>query len=519
MVKKVVKRKSTAQRTISGKATEAGNLTDDVAAQRRQELADNFPQLNPEDFASDEVYREALLKQYQAMRQEEYRYVCLNEGIKAYDVSLSICSRTGNSKIMNREAWSGCKNVIKKYPDLREAVADSCYARIPQYVTNTLSGGSANCCAVSSKALESKISAEMGFDGDDNFVKPYHTYPDAGCHRFANGFMSDPALEGYTEHGDLWSLVSEGKVGPGSTIATPSRTASGYHAKTVIAVNYDENGNLKNYVLQGNNRNNLEVVTSRLIYSNVYAGDMNRWMTNKLKDETNQKAQLSIDDLAKEVEQQRQQLSDRIDALEKTENHLFTSKGSQQKVIDYADTYVKSSHVPGAIMRIDAQNAEQEQDRIEKRLLMFNSASATNAPRESSAVEPEKMSVPDKAADRNTDRSAVKLGNDISEKDKAKMRSMLTNLNRINGKKTIDVEESIAALSNQFGPDASKVLTKIMMAPGQIAKQLNLVDKNGKPITSSREVLMQLCQSQNEEQNQQVLALVSAQKRSRGNMA
>ncbi len=510
MSKKVVKKRKTVQKTTPVQANEAKNLTDDVADRRRRELDDNFPQLNPNEFASEEAYRKALLEQYQAMRQQEYQYVCLNEGLKAYDVSVSICNRTGNSRAMNKATWDGCKNIMKKYPDMKEAVADSCYARIPEHVTNTLSGANANCCAVSSKALESKISAEMGFDGNDNFVQPYQQASNAGHHRMANGFMKDPALKGYTEHGDLWTMVSEGKVGPGATIAIPSRTASGYHAKTVIAVNYDENGNLKNYVLQANNRTSLEVVSSRVIYSNVYAGDMNRWMGGQLNREMEQNKELSTAELEQMVSQERSKLGERVDDLEKTENHLFATKGNQKQVLKYADSYIKNANVPSAtpaIMLADAENAATEAQRQEARVFghtFFNSTVATHTNRETT-TSANSVEVPTEGR--------VTRNDSISDKDLGKMRSMLNNLNKSSKKSQFDIESTIAALTELYGADASKVLTKIMMAPAHFAQNLDLRNENGKPVKSSREVLEQLCKPQTEEVNQQILAIAAAKKR------
>ena len=512
MVKRVIKRRNSPTKSV-----EAGHLTDDVAARRKQEIKDNFPPLNPGDYADDKEFREALLEQYRAMRQQEYQYVCLNEGLKAYDVSVSICSRTGNSKAMNRATWNGCKDIMKRYPDIREAVADSCYARIPEHVTNTLSGSSASCCAVSSKALESKISAEMGFDGNDNFVQPYNRYPEAKHYRMANGFMDDPALKGYTERGDLWSLISSGKVGPGATVAIPSNTTSGYHAKTVIAVNYDENGNLKNYVLQANNNTSIEVVSSRIPYSNVRAGDMNRWMSKQMNNELEQYRELSTTDLARMVSQEREKLGERVDNLEKTENHLFTVQGREKKVAQYADSYVKNAGVPSAtpaVMRADAENAEEEASRQEKRFAMFYATAATNEQRESSAVQTEQ---PAPQVEIPNEKKVIR-NDEISDKDKARMASMLTNLNKVSKKNPVDIEATIGRLTELYGTDASKVLTKIMMSPSQFSQHLDLRNENGKRITSSRDVLEQMCKIDNEEQNQQILAIAVSQKRGRGGM-
>ena len=579
------KQKRPVQKT-ENPATKAAGITDEVAQKRKRQAADNFPRLERSQFPSEQAYREALLQQYHAMRQQEYQYVCLNEGIKAYDVSLTICNRTGNSKAMNTAAWNGCQNIMKTYPDMREEVSDSCYVRIPTVVTNSLNDGhSYNCCGVSSKALESKISAEMGFDGKNNFVQPYHQQPAAACHRAADGFKNDPnCAKYYIPNGNLWKLISDGKVGPGATIAIPSgRTESNYHAKTVVAVNYDENGKLKSYVLQGNNQTSFEVVSSSEKYKHVGVADMNRWMNDKLNNEMQQQRSLSTDEMARMVERERQQLNNRIDDLEQSENHLFQNQGRQRQVGKYAEHYIKNANVPDAtpeVMKIDAKNAADKQRQEEEQLrrtaaqtrtsgnskqkpatttqnntqtsVQRTSTSApaktqtsiqrTSAPaqaktqtsiRRTSAPAPTKTQTsiqrtsapaptktqtsaqrtsapaPTKtqtSAQRTSASAPTKTGN-ASEKDKARMRSMLKNLNKANGKsRQVDIDATIEALTAQYGENASKVLTKAMMAP----TSMKIRDKDGKVLTTSRQVIQRLCEIEDEQQKSNVVTMATA---------
>ncbi len=505
---------------VSPKSTiyDATQLTDDVAAKRRKQIAKSFPQLKREQFASEEAYRTALLEQYRTMRQQEYQYICLSEGIKAYDVTLSICARTGDARAMNRACWNGCKDILQNYPELYDAVTDSCYVRIPTAVTNSLAGDKQSCCAVASKALESKISAEMGFDGDANFVRAYHKGDmQAAYHRAANGFANDPASKGYVVRGNLWKLIEEGKVGPGATVAIRNGiTDSGYHAKTVIAVNYDDKGRIKNYVLQANNASKLEVVTHQGKYTNVIVGDMNRWMNEKLEYETQQKRELSTEELSKMLEEERAKLNERIDDLERTESHLFNTKGTYPDVARYADAYIMNAGVPEAtpaIIRVDTQNAQKKAEAQAQQVQQKQQKQKT-ATGQQRASQPAKQAAPQSEPTKESKKAAPTNGN---SKDEQRMRDMLNRLNRINGAgKQVDVEETIKSLQERFGENASKILAKAMMSSKVFAAK-GLKNDKGKPVSSTREVLQQLCKMDDEKQKQEMLQikLPSARKRSR----
>ncbi len=117
--------------------------------------------------------------------------------------------------------------------------------------------------------------------------------------------------------------------------------------------------------------------------------------------------------------------------------------------------------------------------------------------------------VPAKDKPRQTDNS----GN-VSDKDKARMRSMLNNLNKANGKsRQLDVEATIETLSAQYGENASKVLAKVMMAPTTMAKKLDLRDNNGKLLSSSRQIIQRLCEIDDEQQKSNVVAMATTRNR------
>ena len=80
-------------------AQNALELTDAVASKRQQDFDNRFPMLDQAQYASEDEYRQALIGQYQSMRQEQYKNACITAGINAYDTSLQ-CG--GN---MNTVLW------------------------------------------------------------------------------------------------------------------------------------------------------------------------------------------------------------------------------------------------------------------------------------------------------------------------------------------------------------------------------------------------------------------------------
>ncbi len=109
----------------------------------------------------------------------------------------------------------------------------------------------------------------------------------------------------------------------------------------------------------------------------------------------------------------------------------------------------------------------------------------------------------------------ARTGN-ATDKDVARMRSMLNNLNRANGKNSkIDVDKTIEALTAQYGSEASKIMTKVMMSPTAVAKNMDLRDKNGKLLTSSRQIIQRLSQPETTQERDNALAMVAARRRGR----
>ena len=59
-----------------------------MAQCRQQEIERDFPQLMPENYASEEEYRQALLTSYEGLRSEEYKLIVQNECTKIYNLAM-----------------------------------------------------------------------------------------------------------------------------------------------------------------------------------------------------------------------------------------------------------------------------------------------------------------------------------------------------------------------------------------------------------------------------------------------
>ena len=544
------------------KAKEARDLTDDVAARRKQELADNFPPLKREDFASPEEYRDALLAQYRQLRQQEYEDICLSEAVIGFDA----CVRNGNSNV---DIWK-CRGELadsSACQKVKEILPKGCQNYGEHRTTIRDKNGNIKvkhgeyCCAAYACGYEAAVCEKMGIEG---LIKV--DVANTGAANLAP-FSKDQKISGKNKN-DLWKLIEEGKIGPGDQIShySTGNTSSGKHAELIVAVNYDENGKLKSYVVHGNNASKLQVIDANTQFPPIVTkkvngktvklqsftvGRMNTWMGEQLDREaeglyydTKGLSPEEIKKLEKELEDkvaaQRAKVGAEIDGLEQAERHLFglraviVGNSAKKKIDNYADNYIKNADVPSAtpaVMHTDAQNATDESARREEQLrnegaskekdtrstrrtAMFHRSTSADNTRSSSAVKAEQpLEVP---AEKRIVRSDV-----ISERDKKKMKSMMTNLNKgIKKDDKFDIDGTIDKLVELYGADAAKVLTKIMMAPAHFTKNMDLKDENGKPIKlSSRAVLEQLCKIDNEKQNQQVLAIAVTKKRGRGDMA
>ena len=359
---------------MSNIVTDAKDLTDDVAQKRHQDLDGKFPQLDQAQFASEDEYRQALINQYSQMRQEQYKNTCLSAGINAYDTALQ-CG--GN---MNTVLWDCGK--FKNYDTI---INDSIYSYAPNVLppsTQNFSRHKAQkdngtfkygeyCCAASACTVEAGICDKMELSG---LIK--QDARNTGAANLAP-FDKDHKLSGLGGKA-LWRQIEEGKVGPGDQISREStgNSVSGRHAEVIVAVNRDENGKLLSYVVQGNNSANLHVINTPSSYpvktvkdksgkkrvepAMYTIGCMNKWVNEQLTQEAQNLQSKTTEELQSTVAEQKEKTHQSITELEKNEQHMFATQGTNKKVQQYANWYVRNADIPdatGAVMKADQINA------------------------------------------------------------------------------------------------------------------------------------------------------------------
>ena len=322
-----------------GNYTTVYQATVDQVARDRHIIADNsFPKLKREDFASDDAYREALVAQYQAIREQEYAYVVQNESMKAFNEAYGN-NQKQNTRCENQQSWDG-------YPKTK---VDSCFNRT-QHIAQTSDGYVPGnwCCAISATSMTAQISGKMGYDGKDNLIQPKsrlfdgkHVGPknNPGAAQFLNQLDSIPPeyripnktekLNGQT----LNQAIKQGlvKVGDAFSIKTGegTQTSTGCHAMVLTDIQYAADGKtIVSYTLQGNNPPTLKQVDANAPDSYgkkklVCVTKTNQW----LKDQDAQKIKgMSTEKLQEEIAAARQRVSATIDEMQTMEAEYAKNK-------------------------------------------------------------------------------------------------------------------------------------------------------------------------------------------------
>ena len=318
--------------------------TVDQVAKDRHTVADaSFPELKEQDFASEEEYKKALQKQYQAIREEEYKYVVQNETLKAFNVSYGN-NQYRNTRCENKEAWNGYQGTM----------TDSCFVRTEEIAKKSDGHAPGNwCCAISATSMTAQISGKMGYDGKDNLIQPKS--------RIVNGSYgrkNNPGAAGYLNELDsiplayrinnkdvgkaptLNEAIKQGtiKVGDEFSIATGKATthSTGCHAMVLAGVQYGEDGKtVVSYTLQGNNPPTLKQVDANDpdYYGNrkvVCVTKTNQWVKDKDAEKTKD---MSAEDLQKEIAASRQKISSTIDDIKEAETEYIQNKRYNKPIV------------------------------------------------------------------------------------------------------------------------------------------------------------------------------------------
>ena len=291
-----------------------------------------------------EQQKEALLQQYVALRKEHYEALCYNSGLDMYNASLAITCNCNNKKAMNRHIWNGCKNI-----DESIVPADSTARMVPQIITSAkersyLSSGVASC-AITGATIVYDVCQKMQFENGATLTPPSergHQYRSAAGHFSA----MDSETHGYTGKGRMADLIASGKIGPGDRISTKTNgdTESGYHLRTVIAVNRNKNGEVTGYVVQGNN--NLELSYHDINDRNdafnkrfVEYSSTSQWANDQIQQEYEKMKDMSIEEIQALIEKEKASITSTIlDSVQEKETRLAGLQGGNVKQY-YADEY------------------------------------------------------------------------------------------------------------------------------------------------------------------------------------
>lgn len=304
------------------------------------------PAISPD--LSPEEQKEALIQQYADLRKEHYEALCYNSGLDMYTSSAAICQKYGSKKAMNRHIWCGCKDISTDI-----VPADSTARKSPQLITmenerNSLNAIEASSCAITGATIINDICEKMEFENGATFTPPSS---EGSQYRSAAGHFSamDRQTLGYTGSGTMKSLLSSGKIGPGDRISTDSPdTQSGYHLRTIIAVNRNEQGEVTGYVIQGNN--NLELSYHDINDKNdpfnqrkVKYSSTSQWTQDQIDQECANMKDLSIEEIQAKIEQEKDAITATI--MDTALNHetrlaefLSEADGKYQSNKQYKET-------------------------------------------------------------------------------------------------------------------------------------------------------------------------------------
>lgn len=279
---------------------EINQMKNDVLAVnygRQAHVLNDFPELKREDFSTEAKYIEALQKQYKALRQQEYEYICLQQ---SYDTYLaSRCVNDLKCRSVMFSSVTGIAEGIYNFVDEEEPTSvevinqdiednpDFSYSLYWEgdsavsvnnaaievsdcHQTNAARPVSkSHHCAMTGLRIVTGISNRLGYSGDNNFADGAWAGANAGLIHGRNAGTGVTGCKGAICNGKysvprkgktLKQLILSGEIGPGDIISTGkdngsgnSNKVSGYHVLTVASINKDANGNIIGYTLMDNN--------------------------------------------------------------------------------------------------------------------------------------------------------------------------------------------------------------------------------------------------------------------------
>ena len=293
---------------------------------------------------SPEEQKEALIQQYATLRKEHYDVLCYNSGLDMYTSSKAICDCYGRNA-MNKCIWSGCEGISTDI-----VPADSTARMATQLITdkNTqrdLKGMGAASCAITGATIVHNICQKMEFENGATFTPP----SDKGSqYRSAAGHFNkmDSQTSGYTGSGTMKDLIASGKIGPGDRFSTKTNgdTESGYHLRTIIAVNKNDKGEITGYIVQGNNNlelsyHNINDKNDPFNYRAVKYSSTSQWAQTQINQECTNMKDLSFEEIQAKIEKEKEAIASTvINSVQIQEARLSELQGIETTP-QYAEKY------------------------------------------------------------------------------------------------------------------------------------------------------------------------------------
>lgn len=312
-----------------------------MAQHRLYDVESVTQKIKPENFATEEEYRGALLDAYQKLRQIEYETTVKNECLKVYNINLDGKKRGISNNI-------GTCTGYRQAPELNKQVADSalvysttnasmCLYGKPRPLTMT----NLNSCALTAASICQKVSDEMDYTNDQNLMQVKYRGAKPGlkgnilaaqglAHSVPPEYCFTPKTRVSTRE-----LIANGTLNAGDMICVPTgrgatNTSTGYHAMTIADVQKDENGNVTGYIMQGSNNNqfsyysindkNPKLMTNRPLYNAVTC---HQWIQDKITEEANNLKNLPTTEIEQSLAKTKERTAENIKQLQETEKYNF----------------------------------------------------------------------------------------------------------------------------------------------------------------------------------------------------
>ena len=276
-----------------------------------------------------------LIEQYAALRRERYETTCYRCGLDMYTASKAVCDSTGNIKAMNTYMWSGCEGIDETIVSRDSVARKAVNIILDKKILNDLRNMGTASCAITAATLVREICEKMEFENNATLVPSSQK---GTQYRAANGFEKyDAAAEDYDGSGRLDKLLAEGKIGPGDRIATVSPASqSGFHARTIIAVDRDADGKVIGYTVQGNNslelsHHSIPDPKDTLNRQEIFYASTSKWADEQIAKECEAMQNMSIEEIQQKIAHEQEKIAENVVDIVQVQEARLAKLGEENK--------------------------------------------------------------------------------------------------------------------------------------------------------------------------------------------